>query len=105
MKSQEEIWLNEGMATWMQYKPVTAWKPAWHVELEQTARTNAAMDVDSLPFTRPIRSLDAPDKVTYDKSAAVLRMIEQYVGAETFRKGINSYVKNHAYGNARSEDL
>jgi aminopeptidase N len=105
MKSQEEIWLNEGMATWMQYKPVTAWKPAWHVELEQTARTNAAMDVDSLPSTRPIRSLDAPDKVTYDKSAAVLRMIEQYVGAETFRKGINSYVKDHAYGNARSEDL
>ena len=105
MKSQDESWLNEGMATWMEYKPAAAWKLAWNVELEQLVRGNAAMDVDSLQSTRPIRSLDAPDKITYDKSAAVLRMVENYVGVDAFRKALNSYVKHYAYKNVTSEDL
>ena len=105
MKSPEESWLNEGMATWMAYKAVAAWKPDWKVEVQELVRTNAAMDADSLASTRPIRSLDAPDKITYDKAAAVLRMIDHYIGASAFRRAINSYVRHYAYSNVGSEDL
>ena len=105
MKSQEESWLNEGMATWMAYKAIAARRPDWHVELPVLVRTNAAMDADSLASTRPIRSLDAPDKITYDKAAAVLRMIEHYIGVSGFRRAINSYVRHYAYGNVGSADL
>ena len=45
------------------------------------------------------------DAITYQKGAAVLRMIESYVGADTFRRGVNAYLEAHAYKNATSEDF
>lgn len=43
--------------------------------------------------------------IAYEKSAAVLRMIESYVGSDVFRKGVNRYLRTYAYGNATSEDF
>jgi aminopeptidase N len=103
--SEEDGWLSEGMATWMQYKPVAAWKPSWQVGLAQLLRTYPAMELDSLAGTPPVRSLDAPDQIKYDKSAAVIRMVEAYVGPAAFKKGINSYIARYAYKNASGEDL
>jgi aminopeptidase N len=45
------------------------------------------------------------DEIAYDKAAAVLRMTEAYVGSETFQAGVNQYLREHAYGNAKAEDL
>lgn len=103
--SDEDAWLSEGMATWMQYKAVEASKPEWKIEMEQLLRTFAAMEVDSLRTTPPVRSLDTPDQIEYDKSAAVIRMIEAYVGPTAFRIGINSYIARYAYSNASGEEL
>jgi aminopeptidase N len=103
--SDEDGWLSEGMATWMQYKAVAAWKPGWKIEMDQLLRTFAAMEVDSLRTTPPVRSLDPPDQIEYDKSAAVIRMIEAYVGPAAFRTGINSHIARHAYSNASGEEL
>jgi aminopeptidase N len=114
----DDVWLNEGFATWMEGKPIDAWKPDWHVGLDEVGRgdiltTVGALNVDSLASTRAIHHpVDTPgeiqelfDGIAYGKSAAVLRMVEAYMGPENFRAGVNEYLKRHAYGNATAEDF
>jgi puromycin-sensitive aminopeptidase len=45
------------------------------------------------------------DLLTYEKGASVLRMLEQYLGAETFRDGVRRYLERFAHGNAETTDL
>jgi puromycin-sensitive aminopeptidase len=71
------------------------------------------MQVDGLKSTRPIEfPVERPeeaagmfDVLTYEKGASVLRMLEQYLGAEAFRDGIRLYLRRHQYGNAETTDL
>ncbi len=113
MQWWDDIWLNEGFATWMSPKPVAAWKPEWHVELDTVRDTITAQGVDSLQHTRPIQqAAETPaqiqelfDGIAYGKTAAVLRMLEAYIGPESFRAGVNQYLKQHAYGNATATDF
>ncbi len=113
MKWWDDVWLNEGFATWMAPKPVAVWKPEWRVEMEEVKDTARAMNLDSLATTRAIRNPASSaaeisqqfDAIAYEKAAAVLRMVESYLGEETFREGVNAYLKEHAYGNATSEDF
>ena len=109
----DDIWLNEGFATWMANKPLAAAHADWNVAVDESAETQRALGVDSLKSTRPIHAdVSAPaeideafDAIAYEKGAAVLRMIEHYVGADAFRDGINAYLEAHAYQNATSEDF
>jgi aminopeptidase N len=109
----DDLWLNEGFATWMSTHPLASWKPDWHVDVGVAEDNQRALGVDSLTSTHPIHTrADSPaeieasfDSITYEKGAAILRMVENYVGPETFRRAINSYLQAHAYGNATSEDL
>ena len=113
MKWWDDIWLNEGFATWMASHPLAAWKPEWNVPVDEALENQTALNLDSLKSTRPIRDrVDTPaeieeafDAIAYQKGAAVLRMIEGYVGAEAFKKGVNAYLQAHAYGNATSQDF
>jgi aminopeptidase N/puromycin-sensitive aminopeptidase len=113
MKWWDDIWLNEGFATWMSSKPVEAWKPEWHFELDDVSDATRTMNVDSLENTRPIhQAAETPaqiqelfDGIAYGKAAAVLRMLESYLGEETFRAGVNAYLKQHQYGNATADDF
>jgi len=113
MQWWDDLWLNEGFATWMESKPVMAWKPEWHVELDDVRDTVESLNVDSLRHTRPIeQSAETPDQIqelfdgiAYGKTAAVLRMVEAYIGPEKFRAGANQYLKEHAYGNATAADF
>jgi aminopeptidase N len=113
MKWWDDIWLNEGFATWMANKPLAAWKPEWRVELDDVQATQTALSLDALRNTRAIRTqVETPeqinevfDAIAYEKSAGVLRMVENYVGKEAFRQGVASYIKKHAYGNAAAEDF
>jgi aminopeptidase N len=108
-----DIWLNEGFATWMQTKPMKALEPGWHMDLAEVLSNIKAMGTDQLGSTRPIRNpADTPQQITeafdaiaYEKGAAVLRMVEAYVGEEPFRQGINAYLQKFAYGNASAEDF
>jgi aminopeptidase N/puromycin-sensitive aminopeptidase len=109
----DDIWLNEGFATWMEAKAVDAWKPEWSAGAEKVQTTTYALWADSLAATRPIRAAaETPaeinrlfDGIAYQKTGSVLRMIESYVGAETFRQGVNAYIARHAYANASAEDF
>ncbi|HSD19168.1 MAG TPA: M1 family aminopeptidase [Anaeromyxobacter sp.] len=109
----DDLWLNEAFATWMSYKIVDAWNPAWRVWLEFDQGKAAAMHLDALRSTHPIHAEirdvnaagEAFDLITYEKGGAVLRMIEGYLGAERFRDGIRLYMRRHARGNAVADDL
>ena len=113
MKWWDDIWLNEGFATWMETKPLKAWKPEWHSELDEVEANETAMSLDALRSTRRIRTQASTpaeinelfDSIAYNKGAAVLRMVESWVGEEAFRKGINAYVERFKYSNARAEDF
>lgn len=107
----DDIWLNEGFATWLEYRPMTEWKPEWQASLEEVRDTQRAMALDALRATRPVRTaVETPDQINevfdaiaYQKTAAVIRMVEGYVGAESFRAGINAYLKKFAFANATGE--
>jgi aminopeptidase N len=113
MKWWDDIWLNEGFATWMAWKPMEAWKPEWHNSQSEIAETDGALTTDSISSIRPIRSnantpaeIDALfDGIAYEKAASVLRMVEAYVGKDLYRKGVNEYLEAHKYGNATAEDF
>jgi aminopeptidase N/puromycin-sensitive aminopeptidase len=113
MKWWDDIWLNEGFATWMEGKPIKEWKPDWNVPLDDLAETSRSIDTDSLDSTRPIhQSAETPaqiqelfDGIAYGKAAAVLRMLENYLGSEVFRQGIIRYVRQNEYGNSTASDL
>jgi len=113
MKWWDNIWLNEGFATWMESKPVAKWKPEWHEPLSDVASTGRSLDLDGLKNTRPIRQkAETPaeinelfDGIAYGKAAAVLRMVEHYVDPEVFRMGVHKYLLAHSYGNATAEDF
>ena len=109
----DDIWLNEGFATWMQTKPIAAWHPEWHLEDEEALSAQQIISLDSLGATRAIHGdpktpseiKEMFDGITYQKGAAVLSMLESYVGPETFRKGVNAYLQAHANGNATAGDF
>jgi len=113
MKWWDDIWLNEGFANWMETRPLASIRPDWNVPVDEAMDTQGALGVDALKTTHPIHAAaDTPaqideafDSITYEKGAAVLRMVENYLGPDVFRKGINTYLQAHAYGNATSEDF
>jgi len=113
MKWWDDIWLNEGFATWMSSKPVAKWKPEWNYDLDDVSGTGGTLNTDSLANTRPIhQAAETPaqiqelfDGIAYGKAASVLRMLEAYLGEQTFRAGVNAYLKEHQYANATAEDF
>jgi len=113
MKWWDDVWLNEGFATWMSSKPIAKFKPEWNVGLDNVSGTGGTLNVDALDNTRPIhQAAETPaqiqelfDGIAYGKAASVLRMLESYLGEETFRAGINAYLKQHSYGNATAADF
>ncbi|MBM4254793.1 MAG: M1 family metallopeptidase [Deltaproteobacteria bacterium] len=107
------LWLNEAFATFMAALAVDHIKPEWQQWTSFAVSRASAMQVDGLQSTRPIefpvhRPEEAQgmfDVLTYQKGAAVLRMLEQYLGAEAFRAGISLYLKKHEYANTETTDL
>src|SRR5712691_6353268 len=113
MKWWNGIWLNEAFATFMEMLAVDAWKPNWKRWESFSVSRAAAMAIDALKSTRSIEyTVLSPedcrsmfDVLTYEKGASVLRMLEQYLGGEEFRKGISLYLKKHRYANTETGDL
>ncbi|QEE27780.1 M1 family metallopeptidase [Terriglobus albidus] len=113
MQWWDNLWLNEGFATWMEKKPLAAWHPEWNMQQERAAELNETLNYDSDSATRPIRATaNTPDEINemfdgiaYGKAGAVLAMVEHYVGPEVFRQGVHNYLAAHLYGNATAEDF
>jgi alanyl aminopeptidase len=109
----DDIWLNEAFATWAQGKATVALKPQYHGELGRLEGTLGAMRSDSLLSARKIRQPingqgdieNAFDGITYQKGAAVLRMFEEWLGEDTYRRAMREYLARHAFGSGNSDDL
>lgn len=109
-----QLWLNEGFASWMEYLAVDHLFPEWHI-WEQFLDTDhaRALEADGLRTTHAVEVPQGSvekmrqnfDAVSYSKGAAVIRMIHAMVGPEVFRRGLQAYLARHAYGNTVTEDL
>ena len=109
----DDLWLNEGFASWMENKATDHFHPEWKLWLQAAASKQAAMALDARsgthPVITPIRDVlqaeQAFDTITYEKGEAVIRMLEQYVGPDVWRDGVRRYIRAHAYGNTTTDDL
>ena len=107
------IWLNEAFATFMELAACDAFRPEWGRWETFGVERSVAFETDSLSSTRPVEfevrsPADAEgmfDVLTYQKGGALLRMLEQYLGAERFRAGVSHYLERHAYGSTETADL
>ncbi|MBX9570607.1 MAG: M1 family metallopeptidase [Candidatus Obscuribacterales bacterium] len=107
------IWLNEAFATFAEMLAVDDFKPEWKRWNTFGASRAAAFMTDGLKSTRPIEfpvrhphECEAMfDVLTYEKGASVLRMLEQFLDHDVFRKGISHYLNKHQFANTETNDL
>ena len=119
----DNLWLNEGFASWMGTKCTVHFNPQWEVWLRRnlprdpTRRVGfakeQAMESDARSTTHPIQqpvateaeANNAFDDITYKKGQSFLRMLESFLGEEVFRDGIRRYIAAHKYSNSTTADL
>jgi aminopeptidase N len=113
MRWWDDLWLNEGFASWMENRMTERLHPEWNTKLLAVEVHQEAMDLDSLSTTHPIvqhietveQASQAFDEITYQKGESVIHMLESYVGADAWRDGVRLYMKEHAYSNTTSDDF
>ncbi|HKR35196.1 MAG TPA: M1 family metallopeptidase [Steroidobacteraceae bacterium] len=113
MRWWDDLWLNEGFASWMASRTTKRLHPEWSEELSAVGSRDRAITRDSIATTHPIvqkvetveQAAQAFDAISYLKGEAVLHMLEGYVGDDAWREGVRRYMKAHAYGNTVSDDL
>ncbi|MGH6632600.1 MAG: M1 family metallopeptidase, partial [Sphingopyxis sp.] len=109
----DDLWLNEGFASWMETKASDHFHPDWQPLLDRVDGRERAMALDAFATTHPIvqtiRTVEdtnqAFDAITYQKGEAVITMLEAYAGADVWRGGLRSYMEKHKYANTRTDDL
>ncbi len=109
-----DLWLNESFASWVGDKAVDWLFPEWEMWTQfVSSDTNSALSLDGLRSSHPIeQEVKDPaeigqlfDAISYSKGGSVLRMLEDFLGEETFREGLRRYISRHQYGNAVTRDL
>jgi alanyl aminopeptidase len=109
----DDVWLSEGFATWISTKMMEQEQPPERAHLTAIAARERMMAVDNPARSRPVRIAmnsretmrDVYNRVVYEKGAAILLMLEGWLGEDHFRDGLNTYLKQHAFGNATTDDL
>jgi aminopeptidase N len=109
----DDLWLNEGFASWMESKTTEHFHPDWGADIDRVGSRERAMGLDALNSTHPVvqqvrtveQANQAFDAISYSKGESVIAMLEQFAGADVWRAGIRDYIARHAYRNSRTEDL
>ena len=109
----DDLWLNEGFASWMGSRTTQHFHPDWGADVDHVAAREQAMELDSFrtthPIVQPVRTVEqanqAFDAITYEKGESVLSMLEGFAGADVWRAGIRHYIDKFAYRNTRTNDL
>ena len=109
----DDLWLNEGFASWMATKATAALHPEWEPLLGRIDGREQAIQLDSLRTTHPVvqriatveQISQAFDAITYQKGEAVITMLEDYVGEAAWRTGVRRYIARHRLGNTVTDDL
>eukprot|EP00968_Pinguiococcus_pyrenoidosus_P017071 scaffold1661_cov251-Pinguiococcus_pyrenoidosus.AAC.11 len=114
MKWWDDLWLNEGFATWTETYANSVLFPEWKMWEQFTSNTQAAaLRLDSLRSSHPIQVPinhaeeveEVFDAISYCKGCSVVRMAHAVLGAENFQKGLQAYMQTHKYENAVTTDL
>uniref|UniRef100_A0A1W7RAI9 Aminopeptidase n=1 Tax=Hadrurus spadix TaxID=141984 RepID=A0A1W7RAI9_9SCOR len=114
MEWWDDLWLNEGFASYFEYKGVEWAEPEWnmmdqfliqdlHPVMELDAGSNSHPIVQTV--SHPAEITEIFDMISYNKGASVIRMLEYFMGSESFRRGISSFLVRYKYGSATTEDL
>jgi aminopeptidase N len=109
----DDLWLNEGFASWMQTYAADDLHPEWKTGLRALSIFERGKLADAIPSTHPIvqtvltpdQADEAFDAITYNKGAAVITMLNAYVSRDAFRAGVRRYMSEHAFGNTIDGDL
>lgn len=109
----DDLWLNEGFASWMENKTTQHFHPDWGADIDAVSSREAAMGQDAYATTHPIvqkiqtveQTNQAFDAITYSKGESVISMLEGYAGPDVWRRGIQSYIRTHQYQNTTTDDL
>ena len=109
----DDLWLNEGFASWMESKATVHFNPDWQSALDRVNGREGAMGLDAYVTTHPViqkittveQTTQAFDTITYAKGEAVITMLEAFAGEDIWRSGLRAYMKKHAYANTRTDDL
>ncbi|MFI5278358.1 MAG: M1 family metallopeptidase, partial [Ktedonobacterales bacterium] len=113
MRWWDDLWLNEAFASWMAYHAIDTLRPQYRIWDEVQSGADAAREADSLTSSHPIYHpvatpravMENFDVITYEKGAAVLRMVHDFLGDDAFRAGLRGYMAEFAEGNATGADL
>jgi aminopeptidase N len=119
----DNLWLNEGFASWMGTKCTAKFNPEWETWLSKTTPRDptrrggigkeGAMEGDARSTTHPIQqpiateveANSAFDDITYRKGMSFIRMLESFLGEDVFRDGIRKYIAAHKLSNSTTTDL
>ena len=109
----DDLWLNEGFASWMENKTTAHFHPDWGGEIERVASREGAMGLDALNSTHPVvqevrtveQANQAFDTISYSKGESVIAMLEDFATPDVWREGIRRYIAAHKYQNTRTTDL
>lgn len=114
MEWWNDLWLNEGFATFAAVYAVDNIFPEWKVLTNFiTENLSSALSMDSLasthPVSVPVNNISEInqifDKISYSKGASIINMVYEYLEPSNFREGLRDYIKSHKYGNTKSEDI
>jgi aminopeptidase N len=113
MQWWDDLWLNEGFASWMESKTTHHFNPQWQSDIDRVAGRERAMGLDAYVTTHPViqtiktveQTSQAFDSITYQKGEAVITMLEGYTGDDVWRDGVRAYMQKHKYGNTKTDDL
>lgn len=109
----DELWLNEGLATWMSDRLLGLFDARYRGRiLDLIDKSNAIaddMDTDPVPVRQAVGPGRDPGEMfttaTYRKGGAILAMFESFVGAKAMQKALRGYVTEHAFGTVTQRDL
>jgi len=109
----DDLWLSESFATFVGTKVEDALHPEWGTWRDFVTGSTRGFALDSLASTHAIHAdaesadaaLQRVDAITYQKGAAVLRMLETYLGEDVFRAGVRLYLQRFSGASATAADF
>ncbi|KAG5331089.1 AMPE aminopeptidase, partial [Acromyrmex charruanus] len=114
MKWWNDLWLNEGFATFMASKcsdailPHQGYMEEFPVEVMQKVFVPDSK-LSSHPIIYNVQNADDItsffDGISYKKGASIIRMMENFFGSDVFFSAISTYLNKYAYENAETADL
>ncbi|XP_030835801.1 glutamyl aminopeptidase isoform X1 [Strongylocentrotus purpuratus] len=110
----DDLWLNEGFASYLEYLGVNSVEPDWKMlEVFVSSDLHYVMGLDQIVSSHPIIvEVNHPDEINeifdsipYSKGASVIRMLDNFLGEDVFRAGVSEFLKFYQYGTAVTDDL